>query len=93
MLELNELMSKSNSVSNTKSDSAREARIEYLSTCLDFNPDHKRDLTTSKQQWKTQNLPFFDECLETMRSFVPANIFTSTRDQLVSDGISAALAK
>lgn len=70
-----------------------EARIEYLMACMEVNPEHNPEEDLARRQWKDNNMAFLNECLATMRAFVPLNIYSSSIDELMRQGLSKSLAR
>ncbi len=62
-----------------------EARLDYLLACMDFNPQYHEQLENERIKWQNTIAPFADECLETMRSFIPPHIFFTSVQSLQND--------
>lgn len=70
-----------------------EERLNFLLACLDSNPEYKLQLQREKDMWQQETAAFVSQSLATMRSFIPATIFTCSKGTLVEFyGYSNALA-
>jgi hypothetical protein len=59
-----------------------EARLDYLLKCMDLNPEYKAEKEKETAAWRAIIGPYTQECLRTMRGFVPPHIFNSTLQSL-----------
>jgi len=71
-----------------------EKRLDYLLLCMNFNPDYIKERQEESRLWREQMDVFSQQCLFSMRGFVPPNIFSASLSYLVGEvGISEPLAK
>lgn len=69
-----------------------ENRLNRLLGCLEFNPDYKKKLENDTLQWRKEIAFFLRESLLQVRGFIPPDIFTCTKDQMIAFGLSNTLA-
>jgi hypothetical protein len=71
-----------------------EKRLDYLLLCMNYNEDYIREKEEEARQWRDRMDVFSQECLSTMRGFVPPHIFSASLASLKDiDGLSEPLAK
>ena len=71
-----------------------EKRLDYLLLCMNYNEDYIREREEEAQRWRDRMDVFSQECLFTMRGFVPPHIFSASLVSLTdTDGLSQPLAK
>lgn len=71
-----------------------EARLDYLLKCMDLNPEYRAEKERETAAWRAVIGPYTQECLRTMRGFVPPHIFNSTMQSLTQvDKLPNDLAK
>jgi hypothetical protein len=71
-----------------------EKRLDYLLLCMNYNEDYIREREEEAKQWRDRMVVFSQECLSTMRGFVPPHIFSASLASLKdTDGLSEPLAK
>lgn len=68
-------------------------RLDYLIKAQIENPEYQMQLAYEFESWLEEINPFLEDSLNTMRSFVPLNIFSSNYDQLVEYGLSPEITK
>lgn len=70
-----------------------ERRLDYLFRCLAFNKDYIAEQEEEHRLWQESVSALTNEYLQQERAFIPADIFSASLDNLVSRGVSTALAK
>lgn len=71
-----------------------EARMDFLLQCMEINPVYMAEKAELARQWREETTAFTQECLQTMRGYVPAHIFEATLPSLQQDdGLTLDLAK
>lgn len=62
-----------------------EARLDFLLTCMDYNPEYRVEKAAEDKKWRDDISVFSAECLYTMRGYIPPNIFHSSIESLKND--------
>eukprot|EP01031_Cornospumella_fuschlensis_P035110 gene35110-42525_t len=71
-----------------------EARLDYLLMCLDCNPAYRLEKEQETLRWRSEHEEYLQECLDTMRSYIPPYIFNATHKHLTEvDHMNAGIAK
>ena len=71
-----------------------EKRLDYLLLCMNYNEDYVREREEEARCWRDRMDVFSQECLFTMRGFMPPHIFSASLASLTdTDGLSQPLAK
>lgn len=71
-----------------------EARMDFLLMCMENNPVYMAEKAELARQWREETAAFAQECLQTMRGYVPAHVFDATLPTLTQeDGLTLELAK
>lgn len=65
-----------------------EKRIEYLLSCLEFNPEYRREQLENSHDFRDKHKEFFTESLHSMRSVIPMNIRHASVEDMTRDGLS-----
>ncbi len=51
-----------------------ETRMDYLLTCMEVNPDFKREKDDETRRWVEEIGEYCEECLESMKGFVSPQV-------------------
>ncbi len=86
--EITELIEKANNGQQISED-----RLDYLLQCMQWNKEYTLEQELEMKQWRETNLPFIDDCVLTMRGFIPADRSKLTTAELKNAGLSTTLIK
>jgi len=70
-----------------------ENRLDHLVLCLEYNRENILEQENAAKQWRESLVGYSNECVTTMKGFIPPNIFSSSIASLKDQGLSEALAK
>ena len=71
-----------------------EQRMDFLLMCMENNPVYMAEKAEIARLWREEMSTYTQECLQTMRGFVPGHIFESSLQSLTqTDGLTMDLAK
>jgi hypothetical protein len=70
-----------------------EARMDFLLMCMEHNPVYMQEKAETARLWREEMTAYTQECLATMRGFVPPHIFESSLASLKEEGVANDLAK
>lgn len=70
-----------------------ESRLDFLLQEREDNDAFQHNQAVEYAKWREEIEDYTFECLLTMRSFVPPNIFSATSDALLADGLDPEIAK
>lgn len=62
-----------------------EGRLDYLLTCMDVNPEYKREKQLEDEKWRESMREYSTECLQIMRGFIPPTIFSASVGSLKAE--------
>lgn len=71
-----------------------EQRMDFLLMCMENNPVYMAEKAEMARLWREEMSTYTQECLQTMRGFVPGHIFEASLQSLKEvDGLNVELAK
>jgi hypothetical protein len=63
-------------------DKNDETRLDYLLSCLNANPEYKQQRAKENHIWREKTSAFLRESYETIREFIPGDIFKKSINDL-----------
>lgn len=70
-----------------------ESRLDWLYREQEENSAYQAKIQEEHDRWREDIDGYCNECLETTRTFVPLNIFTSTQESLIEAGLTQDISK
>jgi hypothetical protein len=70
-----------------------EKRMDYLLHIRSTHPDHIDQLAEEREEWLQSVEQFIYQCQERVRTFVPVDIFSTSFESLIEQGLSPEVAK
>ena len=86
--EIAEMIEKANSGQPISED-----RLDYLLQCMQWNKEYIIEQEELTKKWRDHNMPYIEECVLTMRGFIPLEKAHLTTANLQNAGLSSVLTK